>query len=390
MTRRWLAIAAVALATLSCQLILGLDEPQGVPAPATDDEPDGGLEDPCRHASRPKMPAKDDDPDTKLEYWFAAKAVAAPVPVGQGFDLDDACTCAADLHDAGPPCTASKTVCDVDGGVDDAVGALFGTLAKSSPFDPLEPVNDNLAGGSRTLLLYLADYNGKANDADVKVGFVNAGGLYTDVGCDGVTSRGLEVTYGDDNGVHTPPGKNRYRPAFDGCDHWSPEEGILVSGGRTPGITVTSYVNDYQLVIAIDQIATAVFGARVTIHSALFVAKIVPEDKHLRLDGILAGRLPFDDLIQTLGGNEAGEFGDRDGGDFTALCDVPLIWNQAIPRLCEARDTMASPAQDFSDKLRTCDATSLNFGFTMVESKLADFDFTNHSLSKTCPPVTCP
>jgi hypothetical protein len=386
-----LAVAMIALATLSCQIILGLEAPTGTPAAV--EEPDTGPIDPCRHSLPPKK-GKDDDPDTKKTYWFATKAVAAPLPPGQGYDLDNACTCQPDLHDGGPACTNAKTVCDVEGGIDDAVGVLFGSIASTLPFDPLKPVNSNLQSGARTLLLYLTDYNGRPNDADVTVGFVNSGGMYTDVGCDDVTPRGLEVTFGDDGtGTHTPIGRNRYRPAQDGCDHWSPQEALVVQGSRIPVVRVPAYVVNSQLVIMPGIVSTSVFGAGVSINDSLFVATIVQEDGHLRLDGVLAGRLPFDDLIQTLGGNETGSFGSsgaHDAGDYTAACEVPLIWNQAIPRLCAARDTMASEAEDFSAKPRACNATSLNFGFTMVEAKLADFDFTNKALSKTCPQVTCP
>lgn len=394
MNRRWLAVgglAVAAVATLSCQLILGLEEPVGVPAGTEEMPPpdeDAGPKDPCRHASKPAPPKKDDDLDTKKSYWFATKAVFGPLTkypnVAPGYDLDNACTCAPDLHDGGPSCNASKIVCDLDGGIDDTVGALFGEVS-SSFIDPLKPVNSSLQSGARTLLLYMADYNGKPNDSDVRVAFINSGGLYTKVGCDG-TERELEMTLPRD-GTHTPSDKDRWRPLFDGCDNWSPEANGLLNGSRIPNQLTKGYVTNNQLVINVDQLGTAVFGNNATIYSPALVATISHEGDpdHLKLEGVFAGRLPFDDMVQALGGNQVGD-GFADGG-YTAVCESSF-WLLAGPKLCGARDIMATDNEDFTG--RACNATSLNFGFTLVESKLADFDFTNPSVQKMCPKLTCP
>lgn len=393
MKRRGLAMTAgaIALATLSCQLILGLEEPTGIPR--TDEPPspgeDAGPQDPCKHASRPLPPQKDDDLDTKHAYWFATKSVFGPLnkpggPQG-GYDLDNACTCAKDLHDGGPSCTGAQTVCDLDGGIDDTVGALFGEVSGSFSLDPLKPVNEALQNGSRTLLLYMEGYNGKANDSDVRLAFINSGGLYTKVGCQDGVERDMETTFLDDNGVHTPPGQNRYRALWDGCDNWSPEASGLLNANRVPSQLTKGYVTNKQLVIAVDQVGTAIFGSTASIYSPLLVATINDENGHLRLDGVFAGRLPFDDMVQALGGNQVGD-GYEDGG-YLAVCESPF-WIAAGPKLCGARDIMATDNEDF--KGRACNATSLNFGFTLVEARIAPTDFTNRSVQKSCPPLKCP
>lgn len=390
MKRGWLAPAALALATLSCQLLLGLEEPSGT-AEAPPPEEDAGEDpaDPCDHALAPEPPAKDDDLDTKGTYWFAAQSVIVPLSQTDGppgFDLDDACTCKPDRRDGGPSCVSSKTACDLDRGIDDSLGATLAEVSRFSPAgDAIKPVNQDLQQGSRTLLVYLTDYNGKANDTDVRVAFVNSGGLYTNVGCDGA-ARPLEVTYGDVNDDHTPRGKDRYRPAFDGCDHWAPEEGSFGTSGRAPSILTKGYVSDHRLVVRVDEVATAIFGNRATIHSVLFVAKIAGEGSPLRLEGVLAGRMPFEDLVQSLGGNQSGE-GYDDGG-YPAACEQGFWGLLAVPRLCAARDIMAASSEDFLG--RPCDAVSINLGFVMVEARLAEFDFTNKGQKKSCPPVACP
>lgn len=385
----WVGLGGLTLATLSCQLILGLEEPTGTPVTEAPPAPgeagsDGG--DPCPHSVRPPPPKKDDNPDLKNTYWFAARSVTAPLDQRagpKGYDLDNACTCKADLHDGGPSCNAASVVCDLDRGIDDSLGAALGEFSRfPTAADAIKPVNANLQRGSRSLLVYVSEYNGLANDKSVSVAFVNAGGLYTRMGCgDSGAERPLVETYAAIPGdVHTPPGKARYAPAYDGCDRWSPEVGSFGSAGRFPSYQSSAYVTDFQLVVSVDKVTTAIFGNASAIQDALFVAKISPDGDHLKLEGILAGRMSIDDLLQAVGGTQAGN-GFEDAG-YPAACEQDY-WPLVVPRLCAARDIMASPREDFLG--RDCDAVSLNIGFTMIEAQIADFDFTNEAQKKACP-----
>lgn len=267
----WLGLGGLSLATLSCQIILGLEEPTGAPVTEAPPAPgeagsDGG--DPCPHSLRPPPPAKDDNPDLKNTYWFAARSVTAPIDQKagpKGYDLDNACTCKADLHDGGPSCNAASVVCDLDRGIDDSLGAALGEFSRfPTAADAIKPVNANLQKGSRSLLVYVSEYNGLANDKSVSVAFVNAGGLYTRMGCgDSGAERPLVETYAAIPGdSHTPPGKARYAPAYDGCDRWSPEVGSFGTAGRFPSYQSSAYVTDFQLVVSVDKVTTAIFGTR--------------------------------------------------------------------------------------------------------------------------------
>lgn len=385
-SRPRLTLVGLAVATLSCQLIIGLERPEGTPPVLEGPEVDAGPEDPCKHSRGPKAPAKDDDLDTKKSYWFAAQHLTAPLPKGGvpgGLDLDNACTCGADLHDGGPSCVSSKPICDPDGGVDDSLGSILGDIASSVDIDPLGPVNSNVARGSRTLLLYVADYNGKANDTDVRVNFVNAGGLFTNIGCDG-NPRSLDVTYRHDGTKRTPSDRDRYAPAFDGCDRWSPAKAL--GPGRIPGNLVRGYVRDHTLVVPFDEVALDVFGNRATVSNVLMVATLVPEGERFRVEGVIAGRVPFEELLQAIGGGQVNQ-GFEDGG-YRAACEDPFWALFMQQRLCDAKDVMAAASEDFLG--RRCDAVSVQLSFTMTESLLSDFDFEGQLDTKVCPIPQCP
>ena len=165
----------------------------------------------CRRA-RPRTTTS----NTKNNYWFAAMNVEAPVkqPVDgdRGFDLDHACTCGKDLKDGAPSCNVSgPPLCDFANGIDDAFAALSTRrislrLATRSGQNRERELNN----GSKNVLLYLSDYNGKGErHLRWRATHQLEWPLY-DGGCDG-TERPLQVTQGKGD-LHNPPDKDRYKP----------------------------------------------------------------------------------------------------------------------------------------------------------------------------------
>lgn len=394
MNRRWLLGVPVLFALVACQIIAGLEEPEGITPPVV--ESDAGSDaskDPCTHSTPPPPPVQDSDPATKNDYWFAATNLEIPLQQNQkntrGFDLDNGCTCSADLHDGGPSCTLKgnpKGTCDLDGGIDDAFASTFATALAASKQDVAAPVNSELADGTRTLLLYLGEYNGKANDSSVFVQFVNAGGLYDKRGCTDAEVAHTVTVNAVANDDRTPPGKDRLKPNNDGCDRWSPEVGKLNDVDRRPPLSVQGYVTNFQLVVTVGEIASSIFGGAARFRGALTVATLSQENGHFRIDGIIGARMPYEDLLKVLGSNQIGD-GQKDGG-YTALCEDPGLWFVATSKICGARDVLATTTDDY--KGLECDAVSLNIGVSFVEARISDFEYNNKLVRKACPDFTCP
>jgi hypothetical protein len=382
----------------ACQLVIGLEEPKGVDAPIDDGGADSGG-DPCKHEVPPPKPTKDDNPEVNKTYWLAASHVTVPLkPTASGykpgFDLDNACTCSPDLHDGGPPCsTPGTTNCDFDGGVDDAFGATFDTFAASSGLGGLDlvaPVNNELASGTRTLLFYITGYNDSANDSEVSVQFVNSGGLYTNVDCDGNPRPDEKVTFDDPSlGNPKPLPDKRYAPLNDGCDHWSPDEGATTAPNApiAPQQTLKAYVNNYDLVVQFDTLAAALFGQTSTVTNGVAAAHLTKVNGKLHASGVVSGRMAFDGLMDLVGRTSTAIGADSGSMPF---CQSQF-WLLVGPRFCSARDTMAMPSLEFKGK--TCDAASATIGFDFVEAQVSPVAFTNTQDTADCssaPKITCP
>jgi hypothetical protein len=369
------------LATLSCQLILGVDEPVGIVRERT---VEAGTSDPCSHLGPPAPPEVDDDPrgTSQKNYWIGMERVIVPMRandagVQPGADLDQSCTCGADLHEGGAPCRtpAEKTTrCDFEGGVDDALGALAQEYATALPtVDLSERVNRDIRNGDRTLLLYLASYNGKANDKDVGIAFVGGAGIYSPEGCPGRPhDAGPGRVFSD------LPGP-QYSPVWDGCDRWTPVPGQVAGSypDRIAQNVVAAYVTDYTLVIHVKEVAIDLFGGSVRAGNAVAVAKLNPEGEGVAADGFIAGRMEFTELVRALGRSVAA---NTDGGE--PLCKS-AAWPIVGPAFCSARDTMRSPALDHTGEV--CDAMTGTIGFHARPIQVADGQFQNPTRGVDCP-----
>jgi hypothetical protein len=375
---RALLFGGTLLVTVSCKLLLGIEDPVGEARPQVAIE---GGSDPCAHTDPPSRPETDDDPSTtsQHDYWLAADRIIIPMKpdagIQPGVDLDQSCTCKPDLHDGAAPCATPaepRVRCDFEGGVDDSLGAMAREYGAFLPFfDLAEPANVQIRNGARTLLVYLANYNGKANDKDVGIAFVGSGGLYTNLGCDGVARDAGPPQAAPDSGK---PGVQR-APVWDGCDRWSPIPGAVK--GRYPSRVASiteAYVSNYTLVVHVKEVALQLFGGSVRLGNGVAVARLIPENGSFRADGFIAGRMQFTELTSVLG-----RIADADGGP--ALCDTPA-WAVAAPSLCAARDTMQSPTLDHMGQV--CDAITGTVGFTARAAQVDDVEYENPTRGKAC------
>lgn len=318
----------------------------------------GPPPDPCSHASYPLPPTKDDDPIGEVPPFVVAvreESVNGELDGGapMGFDLDGVCTCFSDkstAHGGGPSCVAPEggmVACDGDGGADRQIGALLAAYA----------VPDNGSSAGATLLLKITRYNGRANDAEVFVGFVASSGVFDRSGCGA--------------GGGGDAGAGPYPPTWKGCDLFALDSESVLPGSTEPAIYFPAYVTGNVLVVPpTEKPITLVLGTtslRVT--SAIVSARLIALDAQLQpivpppdvgklfhLEGIAAGRVGLTDALRGFATAQA----LTDGGP---LCGVPNFFNSVKNTfICPGADITTSAGDDFKNV--GCDALSLAAAFT--------------------------
>jgi hypothetical protein len=404
--QRWRTAAAATASTLvavGCGALLGIDGPDGVPFPlvdagndpaetASETSTDAGPAGPdeCAHLTVPR-PNGDDEPDAannKLGRWIALRTVSlAPGGTAPGYDLDETCTCfqGNTARKGAASCKGRGVVdaCDQAGGVDNAVWSLLQrNKLPDTDLNELYPYTKRASQGLAAILVHIYEYNGKANDAEVSVGFVRAFGIQTDQGCDG-RARGLNrdpvarveynpaVDAGNDARVDsTQAGDggtrrfvNGFAPVWDGCDKWMLTEGDYFAqdpnnfNGLIPLRQFKGYISNYQLVVQDD--GPFPLGNRlVTVAQLTMVAKLNPriDDagglQNIDIDNFtVAGRIQLDDAIILLGTFEAV------GQQYCALTD---LFNRSAVDLCNSLDVAKN--RSFDNRDGVCEAIS--FGIT--------------------------
>jgi hypothetical protein len=361
-----LLIVFAAPVVVSCQLLLDLHRLEPDPDAVLIDA--ASPPDPCAHAYPPPEPAVDDDPTTAEDYWFATERINLPLKEVNGFkpglDLDDSCTCQPDLHDGAAPCETPGTdriSCDFDGGVDDAFGAAATQYtAFLRDYDVAGSINQKITTGDRTFLFFLSGYNGKANDREVGVALVTAGGLY-----DGATC--------DDPEAPLPAAPREtllHPPRWDGCDRWSPLPGRLFGAfPKRKTQTFAAYVSNFTIVAHAQSFGFESLGEGVTVTHGAAVATITPADggKDMEVSGFIAGRFAFSDAASLVGRTEVSADGGR-----TPLCATGL-WPIASASLCASRDTMQQSSQEFRGA--TCDAVTTAIGFVARRAQVSNDEY---------------
>lgn len=358
--RRVLGLA-IAIGGAGCAAILGIED-----KPIREDVEAGTVE-ACARAVPPPPTGVDDDKDTERQYVVGIRSLALRPPAGGvlGFDLDGTCS-----YDGGT-CTSSAGI-DKDGGIDNGLGDLpfVEVLSLDGGLE-----NENVACGRATLIAVLVHYNGRANDADVQIGFAPSPGL----------EQPHEEGEAPSTDCNDDPSAPRVYPArWDGTDQWSLAGPYVFQGDTIPQPTLPAYVRDHTLVVQTAQNIVLPIGPfPVDVAQATIVARIVPLDERLqatttdapasfvRLEGQAAGRIAVDPLFRGVHNAPA-------SSRYGQLCPGNPVYGLFRDSVCGGLDIMASAAEDRTG--RPCNALSMAAGFTAEPVRV----------SKAGPPRTLP
>jgi hypothetical protein len=239
-----------------------------------------------------------------------------------GFNLDGVCTC------PGPgSCIAKTATCDDDEGRDYSAWRLI-TRAKDATYDLEKTLNDEVTTGGPSILVFVQDYNGMADDTEVAVAALGSPGLYDAAGTRQIT------------------------PTFTQSDAWSVSDAqVVVFQGTTlpkPSTLVRGYVKDRVLVAETPLTLRFNTNVRMVLSQALIVAKITEVDGggFTLGEGTVAGRWPTRDAIQSLGSIAVAG---------TPICETPALLEEVRASICGSADLSADPTAAAD---RPCDAVS--------------------------------
>jgi hypothetical protein len=364
-------VGGLALAA-ACASLTGLSGGDGTPASPLEAGAEAGppeaappATDPCRHATYPPPPVKDDDPTGQLPTLVLAvreESVSGAIDGGApiGFDLDGVCSCFPDtttVHGASSSCIPPEggaPACDGDGGVDRQISALLAAYTVPS----LSGTN-----GGPTLLFKVTKYNGRANDSEVFVGIIASPGVFDRTGC---------PASGD-------AGAGPYPPTWKGCDLFALDESSVLPSTNEPLLYLAGYVTNHVLVVppSAKPVLFIVDNTSLLVSASILVARLVALDTQLqpiepppdvgtlfRLEGTTAGRVNTADALRTIARGQS----MTDGGP---LCGFPSFYNSVKSSfICPSADIATNPADDFKPK--ECDALSLAVAFSADPVLLGD------------------
>jgi hypothetical protein len=370
--RGLVVLGALVTLPVACGLFLGLEPPEGKPLPP----PAEAGADPCQHHGPPEPPAKEDPSNGDIPpFWLAIRrsylgATAQTPDAGPpGFDLDGVCTCESSpntAHDGGESCVPrakSKPHCDSEKGVDNEFENILKSYA--GVFD-LNGFTSRVDDGSLALLVYVADYNGQANDLSVTLGFAVADGLFS-TDCDPA----LRI---NDLPPGSPNGNQLFRASWRGCDKWHALEDQMLGnpnepGHWTPRALGKGYVRDNVLVLKGNVDVPIFFNeSEAKVQDPIFVAPLKPVDstnpsarKRFRMDGAqLAGRLPLRNLAEIAWTANYNSF---------FVCENPGVFASMMEGFCGGIDSAESASLDFQGK----PCQSMSFGLRL-DADAVDLD----------------
>lgn len=341
-----LLLVGLAGALAACQVLVGVSDEEGAARPAGSQVVP--VADLCPHTAPPPPPSGAQDGPDQAPVWFALTTLEGlPRPDGRpvGFDLDQRCTGfpAPTAFDGGALCASSFI--DDTGGVDNAAARLFGALPGGygkALFDGFRVQ----ARAARTLLVYLARYNGQPNDPSVVARLVASEGLQS-TSCDGGAPSG-------DGGA-----------LLEGCDTWGFPQGTLTpfDGGATPAVLHEGYVSEGRLVLGTKaalelevEVGRGTFPLPLSgaVLEARISEKVGPQGATVRtLAGTIAGRVSVSALLSAFARQPS-------------LCTAPEL--EAYKRaVCAYRDM---PGSLSDDPLRACTHVSVGLAFTSVQARL--------------------
>jgi hypothetical protein len=315
----------------------------------------------CTLRRVPEPPPPESETSVKMTVTLAIDALRIDssaslvglIPPTSGFDLDNACTC-PEAESCLPPPDAGIKKCDGDGGADNALGAMFGSLGGLQP-DAFGPdfATRAIRSGSYGALMSIADWNGEANDAKVYVSFF--------------LSQGAEDAIDGGKGVAL---------RMDGTDVWTVDPGSVANGEANLGVdcakdrtncipryfTQNGYVVDNTVVARVDVpfvLSSSTGRIAIEMNDVAVVAKIEKQGALYRAKGEFVGRWPVQKVLRTLG---EVPINDR------PLCEDPFYVGVAKSQVCPGADIASLAAGDH--KGQVCDAVSTTLRFEGGSAKL--------------------
>jgi hypothetical protein len=362
------AQAAVAI-VFACSSYSGSSAPaddggagDGTPPPVAP-PPGPAPADLCSHDAPPGPTGADDAPGVTVPDVVLAVERFTLGTKGGGFDLDRVCTCdprPGAARDGGPSCTATKTDCDLEGGVDNQLGVLADEMAPF--FDVASIPNDLIAEGRATTLIVLKGWNGKPNDPDVSVGVTLSAGIRgSAAGC-------LDASYDDAHGVYTP--------GWCGDDTWSVSTSWGASdgkGGVVPRAIGKGYVTNGKLVVpAFAGDVGMPFGdvwaiaATQSMLVATLATDMTPEGVRIS-SGLFAGRTDPHEILVGFG-TQIDPVGGTTNGYANRLCQNTMQFGALRNALCGVGLDVTKSGSDLGTA--PCDAVSGSVTFTARGAKM--------------------
>ena len=299
----------------------------------------------------------DDGPDQAVKA-YAVRDLAMVVGDKDtvGYDLDGVCTCDSRPGSAragASPCAprrAGDRLCDAVGGRDNAGAAILQNRLPQRPgasFDVgyQRAAEDGLSG----FLLSLSEYDGRADDPQVRVEAFDSPGLDPPLPCEGTAPDAGQNAFG------AP------RPSWNGCDAWRVGESFKQGGVGRAG-TREAWVSGGKLYARFPTLRLRVASAYVTFFDVRVEARIVPGspgNPERLTNGVFAGATRANDLLVAFGELRTGV----DGGP---LCLTPAFAS-LVEDTCTNLDLTLRTVDERS-AVTACDAASivLSFGATIA------------------------
>jgi len=335
---------------VACQLIAGIDDRTVF----SRDGGEAGSADPCQSSGFPSAPdPSTSDPSDPIDVTLALHTIDTGTKVNPpqtwGFNLDKTCTCPQPNA-----CKADQAFCDREAGVDDEGQNVFTELQTAAKafdaggfFDD-SFFNNALIAGQSGLLVRLRGYNGKADDAQVKVAIYSS------------------------PGIETPT-----TPNWDGNDQWKVDTNYLNPTWDKPKYEADAYVRNFLLVASAAQIPIVVGSTsgqtvEINLNSGYIVAQLsVMGNQVDKMKGTLAGRWKAEDFLTSLQSVPDPVF--KPG----YLCQGRGIFIVIQKAVCGHRDVIAQ--KDNGNLNLVCDAVSFGVGFDALPA---------HSGAPTMPSAT--
>jgi hypothetical protein len=338
----------------------------------------------CQHATWPPAPANPDPGPDDVDLVAAVRRI----DVGEenldrgplvGYDLDQFCTCLGDGDSCKEPRYAMADHCDGPGGRDNAVASLFKFAGTFSDNFASASLTSEAEIGSWTMLVRVTQYNGKANDSQVRLALYPSPGIDKDPCWP----------------VDTPP-------RWDGNDPWPVDTVSLqtagAGGGGTGGAGCTSlpgydidqplffddeaYVSDFHIVANLPNA-----GLVLTTDESAVTIKLVAGSVSARLEqangrwslreGLITGRWPLADFFKTVGSMTS-------GGD--PICTDHPVYSLIKNGVCRFPDIASS----LGGPTTPCDSMSFGMAFDAEPAALGIIVDASSAGLQPCPPETDP